>query len=232
MKKLLTTLFLSLITAGASSAATIVYTFETSGNISGTGASQVYSAPDTNTFGTGISVGNFELSDLDNYNGYIGSRGGGNEAWVADRGSASTVEFTITVASGYTADFTNITFDTSYFTSLTGNTLVDWTFSTIVGAAPATNATTGGFTHNGGTNYQSPAGANINLTGLTGLTGGTTVTFQWLLNANKNHDISTRSIGIDDINLTGAASAIPEPSTFAILLGGIGMLALLRRRRA
>jgi len=40
---------------------------------------------------------------------------------------------------------------------------------------------------------------------------------------------NANDIYIDDIQITGTATAIPEPS--AVLLGGIGTLALLRRRR-
>ncbi|MGJ8672757.1 hypothetical protein [Rubritalea sp.] len=185
----------------------LVYQFEMPTSISGTTSEIVYTAPDVNTFGDGVTVSNLMISDGDNpdtYYGRIEDIGGGSlEAAVSDREAANTIDFTLNVSDKVIIGLSNISFDTSYFTSATGTSIMDWTFETIIGSTTS-NTTTGGFSHNGGTNYQSPeaASGDIELTGLSGLTD-TSVTFRWTLNGDKSNTFEIRSMGLDNIVLTG-----------------------------
>jgi hypothetical protein len=219
---------------GAVSADVIYYTFETSENISGTGEagdSYLYTNADENTF-AGVTVGDFTMTDRDNtesYSRFVNLGGSSVEAALADAGSSLTASFTVTIDDTVTVDLSNITFDTSFLSTLTTSTDFDWAFSTVVGGT-TNNATTGGFTHNGETNYQSPVGASgdVALTGLTGLTD-TTVTFTWVLNGSKNNLFSKLAMGLDDIVLTGTSTTIPEPATIGML--GLGAIITLLIRR-
>ncbi len=233
--KLLTPLFISLITAGAASAATIGYTFQTSGNITNAGGvNEAYSAPDTNDFGAGITVSSFTMADRDatEYSRFTSIGGGATntQAALGHGGAALIASFTVTIDNTVTVDLTNIKFDTSLFWGNSGNANVVEQFSTVLGANPATNVTNANWTHNGGTNYQENPANNqsINLTGLTGLTD-TTVTFRWSFSSDRSNTFATIASGLDDINLTGTIAAVPEPSTFALL--GLGVAGLLIRRR-
>jgi hypothetical protein len=185
----------------------LVYKFEMPTSVSGTTNEIVYTAPDVNTFGDGVTASDLVLSDSDDpdaYYGRIEALGGGSlEAAVSDRSAANTIEFTLNISDEVIVELSHISFDTSYFTSATGTSIMDWTFETIVGATTS-NTSTGGFSHDGGTDYQSPesASGDIDLTGLSDLTDSS-VTFRWTLNGNKNHNFETRSMGLDNIVLTG-----------------------------
>jgi hypothetical protein len=48
---------------------------------------------------------------------------------------------------------------------------------------------------------------------------------------NNGSDYNTNDLALDNATLTSVAN-VPEPGTFAMLLGGVGMLTMFRRRRA
>jgi hypothetical protein len=215
------------ITVEPSDAGIIEYSFEAPGNIEGTTSSIVYSAPDLNSFGTGVTVSSVELSDAetpDSLYGRIEDLGGGSvEAAVTDRGTAGTIAFTLMIDDTVSVNLTNITFGTSYRTTLTGDTTANWSFSTVVGEN-AGNAESGSFTHDGGDNYQSPASASsdIALSGLTGLTD-TTVTFTWVLDGTRVNSFESAAIGLDDIVLEGEVLSTdtqpPVADSISVLTG-------------
>jgi hypothetical protein len=194
----------------------ILYTFETPANIAGTTNNIVYTAPDSNTFGDGVTVSSLELSDLDDpteHYGRIENLGGGSvEAAVTDRGG-NTVSFTVTIDDTVTVDLTTLSFDTAFRFTLTGNSTVTWDFATSVGGVSG-NETSGGFTHDGGDNYQSPAAASgtIALAGLTNLTD-TAVTFTWTLDSSRANVFGVAALGLDDIELNGTVITENEPET-------------------
>jgi hypothetical protein len=190
----------------------IEYTFETPGNISGTTSNIVYAAPDVNAFGSWVTAGDLELYDgtlATDYGRFTDLGGGSVEAAVNDRGGSSPISFTLTIDDTVAVNLTNITFDTSYRVTLTGDSTVNWAFRTIVGGV--TNNVTSGteWTHNGGTDYQSPATAsgNMALTGLTGLTD-TTVTFVWEMTGSRVNTFENATLGLDDIVLNGTVSSL------------------------
>jgi hypothetical protein len=195
--------------------ASIEYTFETTNNIEGTTDDLVYTAPDVNTFGDGVTISSLELSDGDDptsYYGRIVDIGGGSvEAAVADR-SGDTISFTMTIDDATVVNLMSIDFDTAFRYTITGNSTVTWNFATIVGGISG-NETSGGFTHDGGVNYQSPteASGSIALTGLTNLTD-TAVTFVWTLNSSRYNTFAKAALGLDDIALNGTVLAVEQPT--------------------
>jgi hypothetical protein len=197
---------IALLTAGGVTAEQIVYTFETPANISGATSEIVYTAPDENTFSSGVTVSDLELSEdggtsTTDY-GRIEDLGGGSvEAAVNDR-AGETISFTVTIDSSTTANFTSITFDTSFRSTL-ASTDVDWTFATVVGGVTQ-NETLIEWTHDGGDSYQTNGSSDITLSGLTGLRG-TDVTFMWTMDGSRNNTYANLAGGIDDIVLTGTA---------------------------
>ncbi|MGD7651613.1 MAG: PEP-CTERM sorting domain-containing protein [Verrucomicrobiales bacterium] len=224
-------LTISLLTAGAASAATISYTFDTPDNISGTGAEQVYSAPDANDFGVGVSVGDFTITEANDadFSRFVAIGGGSVEATVQDRAGSETLSFTLTIDETVLVDLTSISFDTAYRVTLTGDSTLDWGFSTILGLNAADNETSGQLLHDGGTDYQSASSGVVALSGLTNLTN-TTVTFEWEYDGSRSNLFSRTAMGLDDIVLTGTVSPIPEPSSYALVAGGL-LVSVMRRRR-
>jgi arylsulfatase A-like enzyme len=201
-----------LLVSGVATAEVIEYNFETPGNISGTTSDLVYTAPDVNTFGAGITVSHLELSDNNtassDYGRFKDLGGGSVEAAVNDR-SGNTISFTVTVDETVTVDLSSINFDTSFFFTLTGDSIVGWDFYTVAGDTTNNVISSSGWTHDGDENYQSPGGVasgDIALTGLTGLTD-TPVTFVWNLDSSRNNVFEKAAMGLDDIVLTGAVVA-------------------------
>jgi hypothetical protein len=193
---------IGMLFVGAVAAEQIGYTFENLDNIAGAEATIVYTAPDANTFGDGITVSVVDLEESDDNYGRIAILNGGDsvEAGVCDRAIAHVISFDVTIERGATVDFTDINFDTAYGSAFRLSTDFDWTFYTVVGGA-TNNVMTGA--------YQCPANAyvtensgDIALTGLTGLSD-TTVTFAWALNGQRNNTWGNLSMGVDDIVLNG-----------------------------
>ncbi|MGD9417399.1 MAG: Ig-like domain-containing protein [Verrucomicrobiota bacterium JB025] len=207
----------------------IGYTFETAGNIVPTGpqdATTVYTAPDTNSFGSAVTVSALDMTEVDAQYGRVADIGGGSfEATVCDRGGSNMVLFTIDIPATTSVSFASIAFDASYRGLVTGDTTMDWQFETLIDGV-SSNVTTGGFTHDGGADYQSPdeASGDIVLTGLSDLSG-VSVTFQWTLTGSRNNLWERQTMGIDDIVLIGTFEEQPGvgPVVIELTSGGSGV---------
>ncbi len=227
--KTLLLLTLGLLTAGAASAATLSYTFETPDNISGTGTEEVYTAPDTNDFGSGITVSDFTMEDrIDYYSRFTDIDGGSVEAAVGGAGAGLALSFTLTIDDTVSVDLANILFDTSARWTESGS--IDDVFVGFAVSVDSTEEITGTFDwiHDGNPNYQTVTGNEADLSALTGLTD-TTVTFTWSLYGDRNNTFARIAYGLDDIVLTGTISAVPEPGNF--VFGGLLVLVPVMARR-
>lgn len=194
---------------------------------------------------TGTSIVNFVTEDLDGSGaGTSTSRGLGvamQREYVSgvSAGSAASGftaantwhEFTVAPVSGGTISLTTLTFDTSYFSSLAGSvTDAQYVVSVNTGSgftSLPTLTSTSGLTTTGDTAYES---ISVDLSGIT-LGLGQSVSFRLDAQATgaNNGSITQRRYTYDNITLNGSVNVVPEPS--AALLGGLGLLALLRRRR-
>ena len=222
-----------LLSIGAASAATIEYDFETSANISPIGpqtAATVYTAPDTNTFGAGISVSSFTLTDRDasEYSRFVDIGSGSVNAAVGGGGTPLLASFTVTIDDTVVVDFTNIEYDSFFrFTTNNNDALITHSFSTSIGD----NEIVDSWAKNTNADFWPNPDNTVSssLSGLTGLTD-TSVTFTWSFDDNKSNLFSVLSHGVDNITLTGTVAPVPEPSNFLTLGAAILMFSMRRRR--
>ncbi len=211
-------------------AASVVYEF-TGGSL----------APTVTGFPAGVTASDFLIGSFPNsalQSDALRLEGGDiGTASTGDSFANNTVlSFSLTIPSGVTLDLTSLTFD---YTSSGIEDLFMFarTYSSIHGTANVVDDTIGLFGKASG-DPESATGVMINLDDPTGNTlrgsnadagdfaGLTdqTVTFTMPMIRNNNVD-DAAYIQFDNVTL----NFIPEPS--AALLGGLGLLALLRRRR-
>ncbi|MFC5051824.1 sulfatase-like hydrolase/transferase [Rubritalea spongiae] len=214
---------------GFASAGIIGYDFNNSSSITGTGSSIIYVAPDSNTLGEVLSIGDFELTDNDNagQHGRIvsainGTSLGSTKAAVTSRGTApsgNAMSFAVDIPEGMSLDLSGLSFDYGFYSSIAIAADNEWVFSVKVGDV-TTEVARGGFTHDGGTDYQEPGAAagNVDLSGFSGLTN-TTVTFHWQLNSTATHNFTSRAHTIDNIQLSAELASdpgLPVITTFSV----------------
>ena len=197
------------VSAVSSHAATIIFNFN---NTIAYGSNLGAGSPvTTNDFsGDGVTVSNWTASSPSRS---IGVQGG--QVRALKSADTDTHQFTVTIPADVTLNLTSLSFNWGEF----GNegAVPTWTISSTVGSITPNTATS---------TTASSQLATLALSGMTGLTNRT-VTFTLLDNSQGNNKNDTFYTFFDNVTLTG--TVIPEPS--AALLGGLGMLALLRRHR-
>jgi len=157
---------------------------------------------------------------------------------AADVAAGSYEEFTVTIDASHSLNLTNVSIATtnsgvynwdgnSYFSSsLTGQTVALGSGPNDVGWQP--------FNTNSWDRVLNPYTVDLTSanpiagTSLQGLTN-TSVTFYVPIDFNATGYLLA---GIQNLTLNGDLNVVPEPATFAMVLSGLGTLALLRRRRA
>lgn len=143
--------------------------------------------------------------------------------------------FNITVGAGQELNLTSLDFGwaTQHASSRTFSLLVafnDAAFTTANEVSTPVTITTDNLA-------TAPAIRSFDLTGVSSLqniSAGTKIEFRLYLYTEHDeypNDALSSGGSAPGLDLVGTVSAIPEPSTFAMLLGGLGTLALLRRRR-
>lgn len=202
-------------------------------------SSNSFASSDTNldsvasSFTTVVSGGNagFGAAAVTNVGGaaaspriyYIDSGATPNNSAAAN----DYLQFTLTINEGYTANLTNISFDHGTSGTITSNWEVRYSldgFSTAgvtLETSTKTNVVDNQYSHF----TQSIADSALQSIGAT-----TTVTFRFYAYDNVN---STAINRIDNITLEGSVVAVPEPSTYAMILGlaAVGLVATRRRIR-
>ncbi|WP_435893617.1 PEP-CTERM sorting domain-containing protein [Oceaniferula spumae] len=222
--KTLSLLSISLFAAGSASAATVVWDFNTFNGVSAVGPTtgSITAAPDFNDFGSGVTITGFTLAANAGQNAFRA-----NEAQTGVREPNPSASITVTIDNTVSVDLSTLAF-TYGFDNNTGNNALTPQYSLSFSQGSGTNAS-GSLPTSTSASYIESTAVTSTLSGLTGLTN-TAVTFTWTFDSaeDRNNDLDRRHF-MDDITLTGTVTAIPEPSSSALL--GLGMTALLLRRR-
>ena len=231
IKQLLLTVIALCMTAATSQAAVLAqYNFTAASAVASTVATDVTAG---NFTPVGINPGNVGLSGTGNNAFLRSTRTQGTEALaLSDLGSGLNDYQTVTIsaAPGKFLDLTSVTFG---FNANNNNDLAGGAFTSTAVLSSSVNgfgtAITGTNTSrtaarlNEATPFTPTATFDLSAPAYNNLT---TITFR--LSTFDSHNDNGRLSRFDDFTLNG--DVIPEPST--ALLGGLGLLALLRRRRA
>lgn len=212
----------------SANAAVVISNFQfTSGSSASTDAEANTTTSDI-TFGGGI-VGAAFTGDRLEIDGADTTAQDTTNTLVAQLNNAITNEmyftFTVTIPNTQTVNLTDLTFN--YGTDNTTNDFVYFatgSFTDKTGFATADDSLSDIFV-NGETRASAPIAAD--LSSITSLQNLTNTTVEFRLYVSDGSNSATRIHLFDDVSLSG--TVVPEPST--ALLGGVGMLALLRRRR-
>ena len=215
--------------AAPAHAASIVYQF-TGGSL----------APTVSGLPPGVTASNFSIGSFDNATLQSDAlRLTGADIGTAGTGTSFTndtvLSFSLTIPSNVTLDLTSLTFD--YTSSgIDGKFIYARTFSSIHGFDEVVNDTIGLFgkatgddpSGTGVISLEDPTGntlrgSNVNAGDFAGLTNQTVTFFMPMIRGTNVN--AADYIQFDNVTL----NFVPEPSV--ALLGGLGLLALLRRRR-
>lgn len=150
--------------------------------------------------------------------------------------NAFSLDFTFTVQSGFEADLSSLAFTYGYDGASGSITTYFGAIASVDGGAFVDLLGSG--TPFGGSNWMGVAtttstydlkAANIDLSALGTLAEGQSVIFKVVVAANSAS--ATRTALLDNIKLTGNVTAVPEPSVYAGVLGGLVLLGVVLRRR-
>jgi hypothetical protein len=153
---------------------------------------------------------------------YTAGSGGGYFAaagWTGTAPGSNYFEFILTPDAGYAFSATSMTF--GYRATATGPT----NFAVRSSAdAYASNLTSGTIT--GDSTWRSAGALSITLSGI-----NTATTFR-IFGSGASSSLGT--FRVDDVTVSGSVTAVPEPSTYAAILGAMALTSVLicQRRRA
>lgn len=216
------------IAIGSTQAASVVYDFTGDTTIASSTSAKT-SGFTSNDFGPGITVSVFNLNTEARESSITDDHGfaaGDMHAYQSFSDSQSTMSVTISVDDTHSLDLSSISFLYGVY-HFKSNLDASYTLTSSLGGIDtnSTNALSAIGNTLVSDTYTSTLGASLqNLT-------DTDVTFTWAFanDAGASVAIADRGHVMDNIVLNGTISAVPEPSSTALL--GLGGLALILRRR-
>ncbi len=219
VKRLLAYLLLPTLLAASADGQIVTFTFDGDVNSAASGTTGIV-ASDVASNDNSFSFFNGASGDAISENG-----------WDVGLG-LQYFDFTFTVSSGYTVSITSMDFnhrrggtgppDTFEIRTSTDGFSGGWNDGTVQTIDNSAIKTTSGFSAIGE--------RSITFTGLTDLTAGTAVSVRIGASGATG---SSATLLLDDVSVYGTVSAVPEPSSFAALLGlsAVGIVATRRRGR-
>jgi len=201
------------------------YAFD-SGSVSSTD-SEVLSTAGTFGAGSGIAP-NYAASNWARVSSDQTGTGNGDNSIGVAIGANEFHSFTLTPQTGNVLNLSSLTFDAAFYGGASGfnasfalRSSVDSFASTIgsIFVAPAQNTSTPTF-----------GSHSIDLSGV--VFQGLSSSIEFRIYIFDNTSGNGRYLGLDNVVLNGSLSAVPEPSTYAALSGGvIGLFVALRRKK-
>ena len=150
---------------------------------------------------------------------YTAGSGGGYfaaAAWTGTAPGSNYFEFTLTPNAGYTFSATSMTF--GYRATATGPTNFAVRSSADAYAADLISGTI-----TGDSTWRSAGTLSITLSGI-----NTATTFR-ILGSGASSSLGT--LRVDDVTVNGSVTAVPEPSTYAAILGVVVLTSVIIHRR-
>ncbi len=230
-------------TIATCSAATVVSYLDnafTSGEITNSNDSLAFSLADPHVTASALT----KSITSDTQNGFSIATGtfyANTAAVPATEPTAPGLTFNVSIQEGYNLDLTSLSFkfggsnSGGSSTTYTANASVYYSFNNFATAGILVSTTSNSALTLAANNVinlgYTPDMDLSSIAGLTGLTSNDSVAFRIVFTDSSG--ISNISLRVDDVVLNGAVSTIPEPSTYALVVGALTLgLAVVRRRRA
>ncbi len=171
------------------------------------------------TLGSGVSASN--TSDFFSANGF------NTTSLAAAISGGDYLSFTITPAAGYALNISSVSFNSGVSSAVTNFNAA--LLSSTTGFNPA------GVLHSYSFATTTPPTQSITLSGtaaLQNVTGALEFRLYGWRDSAGTSTFRLRSLSGNDLVVTGSVTAIPEPGTYAVLLGAVALAgAVIRRRR-
>jgi hypothetical protein len=171
------------------------------------------------TIGSGVSASNT--------NDFFSANGFNTTSLAAAISGGDYLSFTITPAAGYALNISSVSFNTGVSTAVTN-------FNAAL-LSSVTGFNSAGALHSYSFATTTPPAQSITLSGtaaLQSVTGALEFRLYGWRDSSGTSTFRLRTLSGNDLVVTGSVSAIPEPGTYAVLLGAAALAgAAIRRRR-
>lgn len=213
---------LALAALGCAAQGQIIWNFT---GLTGTPSSMVTNVSGGLITAANLNSGSLAFNSTSASSGYGGATGGGNAAVAARTGALSTatstyLEFTLNPASGYAIQVTGLTLGSR-------GTATAPTFLTLYSSADNYTSALGSISVTANSTWLAVSLSPFTVTGA----ADTALTLR-LFGSGGTGSVVAANWRIDDVSLSAAAiTAVPEPSSYATILGVVALTGVMIRRR-